>query len=233
MAARSRSPSREPAVYFLAIFQGMHQTACSPTYEGMLEQAFAAAVRRAAPGARLLTRCFSPPEPDRVWAHYAAENYAATTDVPDLAGDLQRSMGGATGPWQWFETLPPGARGAVAGISNGGKPATAAALWFDGEAHRGERRPRASVEALALVSSMPETGQQESLARHFVLRRQKKIFMTICARDNWGVDRMYAFAGRVLADVKAFGDQASQCHAKEDPQLMRKVGKDLAEQLVA
>jgi len=207
-------------------------TECSGKYELALLRSFEKEIKRMRPSAVVMSRCFTPPLPDRKWVTYEAapgETPHETTRVPRLQQELEDTMG-RSGAWTWFEDLPSNAFGAVVGVSNGGKPASAAALWFDGKSHKGEEHGRAAVEALALVSSLPETEQQESLAQNFVGARGKKVFMTVCEDDPWGVEKMYAFAGKVLADVKGFRGQ--WCHAKEPTWLMEKLGRHLARQVL-
>lgn len=231
--SRSRSgPGRGGETYFVAAFQGMGQTGCSDNYELALLRSFEAEIKRLRPSAAVMSRCFTPPPPERKWVTYEAapgETHRETTRVPRLQQELEDTMD-RSGAWTWFEGLPSDAFGAVVGVSNGGKPASAAALWFDGKSHRGEERGRAAVEAMALVSSLPETEQQQSLAHNFVGARGKKIFMTVCEDEPWGVDKMYAFAGRVLADVKGF--RGRKCHAAEPTWLMEKLGSHLARQVL-
>ena len=102
--------------YFVAVFQGMHQTECSAEYELALIRAARAEFRRA-DRVEVRTACFSPPLHAEVggpaWVSYEplpGETHHSTTNVPRLWVQLERSMAES---WRWFEELPEHRRGRV------------------------------------------------------------------------------------------------------------------------
>jgi hypothetical protein len=204
---------------FAALFAGMHVERGSPDHELALLRAFEEHVRRADPHARVSTRCFVAPYHERAatraWADYMprrGELRSQTSHVRDVQGQLRRSMREA---WPWLEArVREGGRGAVIGVSNGGIPAAAAALFF-------------GLPALVLVSGLPALEQQEELARQY----QGKTLMSVGRGDRvfGGSPAYYGFAERVAADVAAFPGG----HAAEPEGLMMTLGRAAARHAIS
>ena len=204
--------------FFVAVFQGMHQTECSEDYELAFLRAAEAVLRHADRDVEVRTACFAPPyhaEENAAWVSYEplpGETYTSTTNVPRLQEQLKASM---TESWSWFQGLPDASLGIVVGVSNGGKPAAAVASSFP------------QVRQLVLLSSVPAPEQQQELAWHF----DGEVLMTVAKNETvfGGPATFYRCAGRLLAHVVSFSGR----HCEECPALLREIGRSVARKLHA
>lgn len=217
-------PSKDKRMpgFFIAVFQGMYQTACDDSYELALIAKFKSTLTKRGVGEHAIhAKCFSPPKrqssakpekpPFEHWADYTEqgqERYETTANVENVEGELWTSM--ANGSWDWLkEQEAAGRTGIVVGVSNGGVPAAAVALYFGS----------AMVKSLLLVSALPAKSQQEPLVNYY----RGHIMMTVGSHDATfgGRTAMYAFAASALADVRGFHGY----HCKESTQLLKELGK--------
>ena len=220
--------SHAPLECFIAVFQGMHQEECSKDYELALIAAFTEKMEEH--HYRVFSKCFTAPlaaSPTskkvlRHWADYSEvhEPYEESTDVPAHAEQLQASMKPVV--WDWVEEqVQRGRDGVFIGCSNGGIAAAEMALYV-------RSRLRHSYVPLVFLSSLPANQQMKALEATYA-HEPGRVLFTRGSRDrNWTHEKYYNFASRLLADVKTYAGG----HSHETEELMRKVGRRAAKELL-